>query len=168
MLKYNNTKVQMTEIAFAIEEILVRPYELTGYLDIDSKHFPFNPNRRYQIRGVSNAGYETGNRDRVSVTNIFNALTDPFDFLNNLFGRKNKLLKKLKTARQNKNIRSLLVNKFDREIIKQLLYMDFIDIEILLINCNYSNSFIKNANDLQILEAINDCYEEYNILNNKR
>ncbi|HAH54265.1 MAG TPA: hypothetical protein DCM02_02985 [Flavobacterium sp.] len=32
---------------------------------------------------------------------------------------------------------------------------------------NYSNSFVKTANDLQILDAINGCYEEYKILKKK-
>ena len=39
------------------------------------------------------------------------------------------------------------------------------EIEEILINCNYSNAFIKNANDLQILEAISECYNEYRVLN---
>ena len=30
----------MTELAFALEEIEVRPYQLTGYLDIDVKNTP--------------------------------------------------------------------------------------------------------------------------------
>ena len=167
MIKYNNTRVQMAEIAFALEEVIIYPYRLTGYLDIDIKYLPYNPNRRYAIRGVSNAGYETGNRDRFSVTSFFDAIHDPFDFLNNLFSSKVGSLKKLKKARQNRNIRSLLVNKFDRALIKQLLGMDLIDIEAILVHCNYSSAFIKNANDLQVLEAINDCYEEYKILNNK-
>ena len=35
MLKFGNFKFVMTELAFALEEIEVRPYRLTGYLDID-------------------------------------------------------------------------------------------------------------------------------------
>jgi hypothetical protein len=41
-----------------------------------------------------------------------------------------------------------------------------IDKEIpeILQRCNYSDSFIKTANDLQIMDAISGCYEEYKIL----
>jgi hypothetical protein len=34
----------------------------------------------------------------------------------------------------------------------------------ILQRCNYSDSFIKTANDLQIMDAISGCYEEYKIL----
>jgi hypothetical protein len=30
--------------------------------------------------------------------------------------------------------------------------------------CNYSDSFIQSANDLQIMDAINGCYEQYKVL----
>ena len=39
-----------------------------------------------------------------------------------------------------------------------------VNLEEILRNCNYSNAFISEANDLQILEAISGCYEEYKIL----
>ena len=48
MLKFGNFKFVMTELAFALEEIEVRPYQLTGYLDIDVKNTPINTARRYQ------------------------------------------------------------------------------------------------------------------------
>ena len=35
MIKFENSKFQLTELAFALEEIILRPYLLTGYLDID-------------------------------------------------------------------------------------------------------------------------------------
>ena len=54
---------------------------------------------------------------------------------------------------------------FLKIIIGQLLNVNLVEIEEILINCNYSNAFIKNANDLQILEAISECYNEYRVLN---
>ena len=61
-------------------------------------------------------------------------------------------------------IRELLATKFDRETLAALLEIDKDDIPLILQNCNYSQYFIKTANDLQILEAISSCYEEYKIL----
>ncbi|MDX1326677.1 MAG: carboxypeptidase-like regulatory domain-containing protein, partial [Arenibacter sp.] len=43
-----------------------------------------------------------------------------------------------------------------------------VDIDDILSNCNYSQSFITTANDLQILDAISSCYEEFKVLNRKR
>jgi len=45
---------------------------------------------------------------------------------------------------------------------------DFLyNIDEILRNCNYSVDFIKFANDLQILDAISECYEEYKVLDRK-
>ena len=64
-------------------------------------------------------------------------------------------------------IRELLSSKFDRETLVELLQVQKIDIDEILRNCNFSDSFIVNANDLQILDAISGCYEEFKILNRK-
>ena len=47
----------------------------------------------------------------------------------------------------------------------EFLNIDKNDLEMLINQCNYSQDFIKNANDLQILDAISECYEEYKVLN---
>ena len=51
-----------------------------------------------------------------------------------------------------------------RQVLSQLLKIERIDIDEILRNCNYSDTFIKQANDLQILEGISNCYQEYRIL----
>jgi hypothetical protein len=61
-------------------------------------------------------------------------------------------------------VRNLLESKFDRETLGVLLGIDVKDIPEILQRCNYSESFIKTANDLQIMDAISGCYEEYKIL----
>mgnify|MGYP001403717330 CR=1 FL=1 len=38
LLKFENSKIQLTELAYALEEVIVKPYELTGYLEIDAKN----------------------------------------------------------------------------------------------------------------------------------
>jgi hypothetical protein len=48
-----------------------------------------------------------------------------------------------------------------------LLGIDTKEISEILKRCNYSESFIQSANDLQILDAISGCYEEYKILKKK-
>jgi len=61
-------------------------------------------------------------------------------------------------------VRNLLESKFDRETIAVLLGISKNDIPEILSRCNYSEAFIKTANDLQILDAISACYEEYKVL----
>ena len=64
-------------------------------------------------------------------------------------------------------IRELLASKFDRETLKELLQVEKVDIDEILRNCNYWDNFILSANDLQILDAISGCYEEFKVLNRK-
>ena len=85
----------------------------------------------------------------------------------NLFGKNPKQLKKLKQMKEDYRIRELLASKFDRETLKELLQIQKIDIDEILRNCSYSENFIVSANDLQILDAISECYEEYKVLNRK-
>ena len=42
--------MQLTELAFTLEEIILRPYLLTGYLDIDVKSVPVNNDKmQFQV-----------------------------------------------------------------------------------------------------------------------
>src|SRR6056300_159598 len=165
MLKFGNFKFVMTELAFALEEIEVRPYQLTGYLDIDVKNAPINTARRYSISGLPNLGYESGgNRTSSGLTKALGNLFNPVDFLNNMFGKNAQQMRKLKLMREDDEIKNLLVSKFDRQVLIQLLGIKRVDIDDILRNCNYSDTFMNEANDLQILEAISKCYEEYRVL----
>ena len=164
MIKFGNSKFQITQLAYALEEIILRPYQLTGYLDIDVRNVPINSAGRYRIPGLPSAGYEGGNRNPNAISRTFAALFNPADFLHNLFGKKGVQMQKLKKMRESDELKNLLASKFDREIITQLLNLDRLDIDEILRNCNYSDAFIKESNDLQILEAISGCYEEYRVL----
>jgi hypothetical protein len=66
--------------------------------------------------------------------------------------------------KEDDKVRALLEKKFDRETLTALLQINRIDIDAILNNCNYSDTFINTANDLQILDAISECYEEYRVL----
>jgi len=52
LLKFKNSKIQLTELAYALEEVIVKPYELTGYLEIDAKNVPVSQSYRYSIPGL--------------------------------------------------------------------------------------------------------------------
>jgi len=164
MLKFENPKFKLTVLAFALEEVVLRPYQLTGYLAIDVKNVPLNPAGRYNIQGLPSSGYEAGNRNRSSISKALGSLFNPADFLYNLFGKNPKQMRKLKMMRADDEIKNLLASKFDREVLIELLGINRVNIEEILRNCNYSKDFIREANDLQILEAISGCYEEFKIL----
>ena len=164
LIRFDNNTIEMTELAFALEEIIIKPYQLTGYLEIDVKNAPVNTSTRYRIIGLPNLGYEAGRRSRSGLSKVIGAIFNPADFLNNLFRKKSVKMDKLRLVREDKEIKSLLSTKFDREVLIQLLGLNKVDIDEILRNCNFSDNFIKEANDLQIMEAINECYDEYKLL----
>jgi hypothetical protein len=92
------------------------------------------------------------------------SLFNPADMLYNFFGKKPKELKKLKELKKDDNLRNLLQTKYDRQTIYLLLGIDRKELAEILERCSYSETFVQSANDLQILDAISGCYEEYKVL----
>ncbi|MFV8282361.1 carboxypeptidase-like regulatory domain-containing protein [Christiangramia marina] len=162
-LKYGNVKVKMTELGFDLEEVTVTSNNLTGYLEIDAKNIPIYDNYRYSISGL-NSGYEGGDKSPNAVTKALRSLSNPADLVYNIFGARPKQMRKLREMKKDEDIKDLLRNKFDRETLMALLQVNRAEIDEILNNCNYSEDFMRTANDLQILNAINGCYEEYKVL----
>ena len=165
-IKNNFTKIYLTEKAYALEEVVIRPFNLTGYLEIDTKLIPEKENYRYSISGLTQ-GYEAGEYSPNAFGKVMGSIFNPADMLYNFFGKKPKELKRLKEMKKDDTVRNLLETKFDRETISVLLGVDKKEIAEILERCNYSESFVKSANDLQILDAISSCYEEYKVLKRK-
>lgn len=165
-IKNKSTKIQLTEKAIALEEVIIRPFNLTGYLEVDSKLIPTKENYRYSISGLTQ-GYEAGEYSPNAFGRVLGSIFNPADMLYNFFGKNPKELKKLKEMKKDDTVRNLLESKFDRETISVLLGVDKNELAEILQRCNYSESFIQTANDLQIMDAISGCYEEYKILKKK-
>lgn len=167
-IKYGtSTTIELTELALALEEVNVNKLKLTGFLEIDIKQVPIRKNTRYSISGL-NSSYESRQRSLNMVQNVLGAIFNPADFLHNIFGKKPREMRKLREIKKQDEIKNLLSSRFDREMLTALLQVDKIDLDLLISECNYSQDFIRNANDLQVLDAISECYEEYKILSRKR
>jgi hypothetical protein len=162
-IKNKVAKIFLTERAIALEEIVIRPFNLTGYLEVDSKTIPTSENYRYSISGLTH-GYEAGEYSPNAFGRVLGSIFNPTDLLYNFFGKNPNELKKLKEMKKDDTVRNLLESKFDRETLAVLLGIDKKEIPEILQRCNYSESFIQTANDLQIMDAISGCYEEYKIL----
>lgn len=165
-LKNGTAKLYLTEKAIALEEVIVKKYDLTGYLEIDSKLIPDKENNRYSISGLPQ-GYETGSSSPGAFSRVLGSIFNPADMLYNFFGNKSNELKKLKKMKKDDTVRHLLESKFDRETLGVLLGVDKKEIAEILTRCNYSEEFIRTANDLQIMDAISECYEQYKVLSKK-
>ncbi|HSI70678.1 MAG TPA: carboxypeptidase-like regulatory domain-containing protein [Gillisia sp.] len=162
-LKYGVVKVKMTELGIALEEVVIKPIQLTGYLEIDVKNIPIYENYRYSISGLD-AAYEGGNTSPSAAGKVIGAIFNPADALYNQFGNKPKQMKKLRQMKDDDEIRTLLRSKYDRQTLAAVLQITNVEIDEILARCNYSRDFMRSANDLQILDALSGCYEEYRVL----
>jgi len=166
-LRFGEIKIKMTELGIALEEVVVKPVQLTGYVEIDAKLIPVYDNYRYRIAGL-NSGYEGGSSQPGAVGKVLSSIFNPADFLYNVFGKKPREMRKLRKMKDDDEIRNLLQSKFDRETLMMVLQLERVDIDEILNKCSYSSDFIRTANDLQILDAICNCYEEYRVLNRQK
>ena len=160
----NTTSIPLTQKAYALEEVVITKYKLTGFLPIDSKLAPVQENYRYNIAGLS-LGYEAGENSPNAFKRVVSSIFNPADLLHNVFGKKPAEMRRLREMKKDDTVRNALASKFDRETLAALLGIDKNEIPSILERCNYSTEFINTANDLQIMDAISGCYEEYKVLN---
>lgn len=165
-IKNKKTIIQLTQKAIELKEVVVNKYYLTGYLEIDSKLIPIKEDYRYSISGLGQ-GYEAGQYAPDAFGKVLGSIFNPADMLYNFFGKRPQQLKKLRELRKDDTVRSLLETKYDRETIALLLGVSQDEIGEILGRCSYSDAFIKTANDLQIMDALSSCYEQYKILKKK-
>lgn len=160
LLKGNELIISLHEKANEIKEVVIRSTQLIGVLEVDIKQVPKDRFTRIHINGLPQT-YEVGKPVSQNLNSPVAALFKPVDFLYNLFGKKPKQLKKLQKLKKEDNLRKMLSGKFDREVMMEYLQMDKQELRKLLADCNYSDYFIQKASDLQMIEAVLDCYENY-------
>lgn len=165
LLKGNELEIALYERPEEVKEVVIRSTKLIGVLEIDVKMVPKDRFTRIHINGLPQS-YEVGKATRKNFSSPLAALFQPVDFLYNLFGKKPKQLKKLQTLKEEDDLRKMLAGKFDREVMMEYLDMDRQELSELLTDCSYSAYFIKKASDLQMIEAVLDCYENYKALKN--
>ncbi|UMB54539.1 carboxypeptidase-like regulatory domain-containing protein [Lutibacter sp. A64] len=161
LLKGNELVIELYEKAEEIGEVVVKSHKLIGVLEIDAKNVPKDKYARIHINGLAQTYEVGGTRQRKDFNSPVDALFKPIDFVYNMFGKKPKQLKKLKKMRDNDELREQLEAKFNRELMMEYLEMDSTELTELLNECNYSDYFIKQASDLQLIEAVLLCYENY-------
>ncbi|MGQ7946963.1 carboxypeptidase-like regulatory domain-containing protein [Flavobacterium sp. WC2509] len=165
-IKNKKTTIQLTQKAIELDEVVINKYYLTGYLEIDSKLIPTKKDYRYSISGLGQ-GYEAGQYAPEAFGKVLGSIFNPADMLYNFFGKRPQQLKKLRELRKDDTVRNLLETKYDRETISLLLGVSQDEIGEILERCSYSEAFVKTATDLQIMDAISSCYEQYKILKKK-
>ena len=159
-MKGNDLDIEMFELPIELGEVQIKPYQLIGVLEVDSKNVPINKYEHIKIAGLPQT-FETGAPLPHVYDTPLDAVFHPVDFLYEMFGSKPKQLRRLKQLRSEDQIRDILEEKANREVLMEYLKIDQDQLNSLLNYCHYSEYFIKNASDLQVIEAVLDCYENY-------
>jgi len=120
---------------------------------------PKDKYNRIHINGLPQT-YETGKPTQKIYNSPIDAIFNPIDFLYNRFGKKPKELRKLRKLQKEDNLRAFL-NTHNRELLMEYLDLDKEKLDKLLNRCSYSDYFIQNASDLQLIDAVLDCYENH-------
>lgn len=160
LLKGNELVIELHEKAEQFNEVVVMSHKLIGVLEIDAKNVPVDKYSRIHINGISQT-YESGSRSRKNYNSAVDAMFQPINIMYDKLGKNPKQLKKIKKLRDDDALREMLEAKFNRELMMEYLDMNSVELNDLLNECNYSNYFIKQASDLQLIEAILLCYENF-------
>ncbi|CAL2064266.1 TonB-dependent receptor [Tenacibaculum sp. 190524A05c] len=158
LLKGNELVISLNEKPEEVKEIVINSTKLIGVLEVDVKQVPKDRFTRIHLNGLPQT-YEVGRPQKIS--SPIAKLLNPVDLVYGLFGKKPKQLKKLQKLKKEDDLRKMLAGKFDREVMMEYLEMDKQQLSKLLGDCNYSEYFIKKASDLQMIEAVLNCYEKY-------
>ena len=160
LLKGNELEIAIHEKTAIIDEVTVKAHDLIGVLVVDAENVPLDKFNRIHIDGLPQA-YEIGRPQAKKYNSGVNAIFNPIDFWYNKFGKKPKEIKKLKKLKEGDKLRGIMEEKFSREVIMTYLDMSRKDLNDLLKECNRSDRFIRKASDLQVIEAVLQCYDNY-------
>jgi hypothetical protein len=163
LLKGNELEIAIHEKVVNIQEITVKSHKLIGVLVVDAKNVPEDTYSRIHINGLPQA-YEIGNSYKRNYNSGLGAIFNPVDFWYNKFGKKPREMERLRKLKEGDQMRSMMEQKYSREIMMDYLDMSRKELNDLLTECNYSSRFINKASDLQIIEAVLECYENYRAL----
>jgi hypothetical protein len=158
LLKGNELVISLNEKPEEVKEVVINSTKLIGVLEVDVKQVPKDRFTRIHLNGLKQT-YEVGRPQKIS--SPIAKLLNPVDLVYGLFGKKPKQLKKLQKLKKEDDLRKMLAGKFDREVMMEYLEMDKQQLSKLLGDCSYSEYFIKKASDLQMIEAVLNCYEKY-------
>ena len=161
--KGNELLISMFEKVVDLDEVTLKPYQLIGVLVVDAKNVPLDKFTRIHINGISQT-YEIGRPVSRNYGSVLGALFNPIDFWYKKFGKKPKQLRRLQKLKDKDDLREIMQQKFSREVLMDYMDMSKKELNDLLDECNYSEYFIKKASDLQIIEAVLECYENYKAL----
>lgn len=151
--KEEKRNIYLKDLSTVLDEIVINTLKLTGILSVDTKLIALADYPYYRDFGAT--GFTTS----------YNSGLNPINGIYNAMKRNSRETKKINQIRNEVALIELMKKKFDREMVSTLLNVSKEDIVKVLQRCNHSERFIYTANDYQIFNAVNECYENYKLGN---
>ncbi len=152
--------IYLIENPLELDEVIVSSKQLTGILRRDVDIIPIKKPIDISTKIRAMFGDPTPNR-LTAINDMLKKIMNPVDLIYNLFSTRGRDLRRLKQIQKEEKVRNMLAERYDRELLSNLLNVEKKDVYLVLESCDYSERFLKNANDLQILEALLQCYNRY-------
>ena len=159
--------IYLIENPLELNEVIVSSKQLTGILQRDVDIIPIQKPIDISLKIRAMFGNPVPNK-LTQINDALKKLLNPVDLIYNLFSTQGKDLRRLKKIQKEEKVRNMLAERYDRELLSNLLNVEKKDVYLVLESCDYSERFLKNANDLQILEALLQCYNRYKMYMNDK
>jgi len=150
-IKNKSINIYIKDNSTTLDELYISNLKLTGFLQIDTKLIEIND---YYY----NKFYHPNTFSAYSSSKL-----NPIDAIYNTFKKNSDNNKKIQKLKEETELIELMKTKFDRETVSVLLNISKDEIVKVLQNCNHTERFIYTASDFQIFNALNECFQIYNI-----
>ena len=150
-IKNTSMNVYIKDNSTTLDDMYISTLKLTGFLQIDTKLIELNDfyyYKQFQPKDFSAT---------------FAPKINPVDAIYNSLKKNSENTKKIEKLKQESELIEMMKTKFDRETVSALLSISKDDIVKVLQNCNHTERFIYTASDYQIFNALNECFQVYNI-----
>lgn len=145
--------IYIKDLSTVLDEVVINTLKLTGILSIDTKLIALADYPYYRDFGAT------------GFTANYNSGLNPINGIYNALKRNSRETKKINQIRKEVELIEIMKKKYDREMVSALLNISKEDIVKVLQRCNQSERFIYTANDYQIFNAVNECYDNYKLGN---
>lgn len=150
-VKGNNITVYIKDASTVLDEMYISNLKLTGFLQVDTKLIALNDYFYYNSFAPSNFSAH------------YNSKLSPVDAIYNSFKKNSDYNNKINQLKTETDLIEMMKTKFDRETVAALLNISKEEIIKVLQSCNHTERFIYTASDYQVFNAVNECYQFYNM-----
>ena len=153
-------RIFLQEQPIVLKEVVIREHALTGILPVDLALMPKQDLPPIHLH-LENVFGDTVPNTLTRLNDQLRNIMDPVGLLYNFFSTHGKDIRKLRRLKERDEITEILAHRFDRKILSELLDLPEDQVYQVLEWCEYDKKFLRQASDLQLLEALRSCYEQH-------